>query len=224
MTLENYCSPPEAPVFYPTCDEFADPLEYVEKIRPIASRAGLCKIIPPKVSNAMGGAQRRSSASLKEWRPPFCVNVDEFRFTPRIQRINELEAGTRAKLRFYERLSKLFDSQGIKWKIPTVERESLDLARLHKVCFGRVLTCATIDFLFFICAVVGCQRGRWFRCVLLTEQMGARRSSNELSWCPNRPCSQTALRETTLGLRCLRDRHLWGTSRSIVGHEENIEL
>ena len=50
MTLENYSSPPEAPVFYPTCDEFADPLEYVEKIRPIASRAGLCKIIPPKVS------------------------------------------------------------------------------------------------------------------------------------------------------------------------------
>lgn len=49
MTFENYCLPPEAPVFYPTCDEFADPLEYIEKIRPIASRAGLCKIIPPKV-------------------------------------------------------------------------------------------------------------------------------------------------------------------------------
>ncbi len=50
MTFENYSSPPEAPVFYPTCDEFADPLEYIEKIRPIASRAGLCKIIPPKVN------------------------------------------------------------------------------------------------------------------------------------------------------------------------------
>jgi histone demethylase JARID1 len=50
MTFENYSSPSEAPVFYPTCDEFADPLEYIEKIRPIASRAGLCKIIPPKVN------------------------------------------------------------------------------------------------------------------------------------------------------------------------------
>ncbi|CAF1364311.1 unnamed protein product [Adineta steineri] len=116
MTFENYCSPPEAPVFYPTCDEFADPLEYIEKIRPIASRAGLCKIIPPK-----------------EWQPPFCVNVDEFRFTPRIQRINELEAGTRAKIKFYERLTKLYDSQGVKLKIPTVEKEILDLARLHKI-------------------------------------------------------------------------------------------
>ncbi|CAF0761691.1 unnamed protein product [Adineta ricciae] len=116
MTFESYCSPPEAPVFYPTCDEFADPLEYVEKIRPIASRAGLCKIIPPK-----------------EWQPPFCVNVDEFRFTPRIQRINELEAGTRTKIKFYERLTKLFESQGNKLKIPTVEKESLDLAKLHKI-------------------------------------------------------------------------------------------
>jgi hypothetical protein len=50
MTFDNYSSPPEAPIFYPTCDEFADPLEYIEKIRPIASRAGLCKIIPPKVN------------------------------------------------------------------------------------------------------------------------------------------------------------------------------
>ncbi|CAM4747121.1 unnamed protein product [Rotaria magnacalcarata] len=116
MNTENYISPPEAPVFYPTCDEFIDPLEYIEKIRPIASRAGLCKIIPPK-----------------EWQPPFCINVDEFRFTPRIQRINELEAGTRAKIKFYERLTKLFESQGLKLKIPTVEKESLDLAKLHKI-------------------------------------------------------------------------------------------
>lgn len=69
----------------------------------------------------------------QEWQPPFCVNVDEFRFTPRIQRINELEASTRAKIKFYERLTKLFDSQGMKLKIPTVEREILDLAKLHKV-------------------------------------------------------------------------------------------
>ena len=62
--------------------------------------------------------------------------MDKFRFTPRIQRINELEAGTRAKLKFYERLTKLFESQGTKLKIPTVEKELLDLAKLHKVrCF-----------------------------------------------------------------------------------------
>ncbi len=60
--------------------------------------------------------------------------MDEFRFTPRIQRINELEAGTRTKIKFYERLTKLFDSQGFKLKVPTVEKEILDLAKLHRVC------------------------------------------------------------------------------------------
>jgi len=135
MNFENYCSPPDAPVFYPTCDEFADPLEYIEKIRPIASRSGLCKIIPPKVNyNLHVFVFLLTFGNIQEWQPPFCVNVDEFRFTPRIQRINELEAGTRAKIKFYERLTKLFDSQGVKLKIPTVEKEILDLAKLHKVC------------------------------------------------------------------------------------------
>ena len=135
MTLESYCSPPDAPVFYPTCDEFADPLEYIEKIRPIASRAGICKIIPPKVSEFTRPCVPNVVVVVvfKEWQPPFCVDVDKFRFTPRIQRINELEAGTRAKLKFYERLTKLFESQGTKLKIPTVEKELLDLAKLHKV-------------------------------------------------------------------------------------------
>ena len=84
----------------------------------------------------------------KEWQPPFCVNVDEFRFTPRIQRINELEAGTRVKIKFYERLTKLFESQGLKLKIPTVEKEILDLAKLHKVC-NILLTQKTEKFFCF---------------------------------------------------------------------------
>ncbi|CAF1627861.1 unnamed protein product, partial [Rotaria sp. Silwood1] len=69
-----------------------------------------------------------------EWQPLFYINVDEFRFIPRIQRINELEAGTRAKIKLYERLTKLFESQGLNIKIPTVEKETLDLAKLHNPC------------------------------------------------------------------------------------------
>jgi len=39
---------PEGPVFYPTIEEFqGNPLHYVEKIRPIAERYGICKIVPP---------------------------------------------------------------------------------------------------------------------------------------------------------------------------------
>jgi hypothetical protein len=40
---------PWAPTFYPTIEEMqGNPLHYVEKIRPIAQRYGICKIVPPK--------------------------------------------------------------------------------------------------------------------------------------------------------------------------------
>ena len=40
---------PWAPVFYPTVEEMeGNPLHYVEKIRPIAEKYGICKVVPPK--------------------------------------------------------------------------------------------------------------------------------------------------------------------------------
>ena len=37
------------PTFYPTIQEMeGSPLEYIEKIRPIAQKYGICKIKPPK--------------------------------------------------------------------------------------------------------------------------------------------------------------------------------
>lgn len=43
--------PPKiCPVFNPTSQEWRDPLEYIAKIKPIGEKAGICKIIPPKVS------------------------------------------------------------------------------------------------------------------------------------------------------------------------------
>ncbi|XP_014218776.1 protein Jumonji isoform X2 [Copidosoma floridanum] len=37
----------EAPVFHPSAKEFKDPLEYIDKIRPIAEKFGICKVVPP---------------------------------------------------------------------------------------------------------------------------------------------------------------------------------
>uniref|UniRef100_T1IT35 [histone H3]-trimethyl-L-lysine(4) demethylase n=1 Tax=Strigamia maritima TaxID=126957 RepID=T1IT35_STRMM len=134
----QFISPPEAPVFEPTEEEFQDPLAYIAKIRPIAEKSGICKIKPPP-----------------DWQPPFAVDVDNFKFTPRIQRLNELEAKTRIKLNFLDQIAKFWELQGRRkqlpincvnsqtprkystqgsgLRIPNVERKALDLFTLHKL-------------------------------------------------------------------------------------------
>ncbi|KAI5645926.1 ARID/BRIGHT DNA binding domain-containing protein [Phthorimaea operculella] len=112
----TFTVPPEAPVFEPTPEEFLDPLAYISKIRPIAEKSGICKIKPPA-----------------HWQPPFAVDVDRLRFTPRIQRLNELEAITRVKLNFLDQIIKFWELQGSVLKIPTVERKPLDLYALHRI-------------------------------------------------------------------------------------------
>ncbi|KAG7166548.1 Lysine-specific demethylase 5C-like [Homarus americanus] len=68
----------------------------------------------------------------KDWQPPFAVDVDNFKFTPRIQRLNELEAHTRIKLNFLDQIAKFWELQGSSLKIPVVERKALDLYSLHR--------------------------------------------------------------------------------------------
>lgn len=50
---------PEAPVYHPTIEEFAQPMEYIEKIAQEAKNFGICKIVPP-----LG------------WRPPFALDTE----------------------------------------------------------------------------------------------------------------------------------------------------
>uniref|UniRef100_A0A8C3IVQ9 JmjN domain-containing protein n=1 Tax=Chrysemys picta bellii TaxID=8478 RepID=A0A8C3IVQ9_CHRPI len=69
-----FVPPPECPVFEPSWEEFSDPLGFIGRIRGLAEKTGICKIRPPK-----------------DWQPPFACEVQSFRFTPRVQRLNELE-------------------------------------------------------------------------------------------------------------------------------------
>ena len=64
----------QCPVYYPTEEEFRNPLEYIGRIRPEAEQYGICKIHPPA-----------------SWKPPFMVDKDNFSFDTRIQSVNELQ-------------------------------------------------------------------------------------------------------------------------------------
>ena len=54
--LVDFIPPPEAPVFEPTWEEFQEPLVYIAKIKPIAEKAGICKIRPPPVREMLTDA------------------------------------------------------------------------------------------------------------------------------------------------------------------------
>uniref|UniRef100_A0A3B5M4E4 [histone H3]-trimethyl-L-lysine(4) demethylase n=1 Tax=Xiphophorus couchianus TaxID=32473 RepID=A0A3B5M4E4_9TELE len=112
----GFIPPPECPVFEPSWEEFQDPLGYIAKIRPIAEKSGICKIRPPP-----------------DWQPPFSVELENFHFTPRIQRLNELEAETRVKLNYLDRIARFWEIQGSSLKIPHIERRILDLYSLSKI-------------------------------------------------------------------------------------------
>ncbi|KAM9828965.1 lysine-specific demethylase 5C isoform X1 [Syngnathus typhle] len=116
MEGDEFVAPPECPVFEPSWEEFKDPLGYIAKIRPIAEKSGICKIRPPP-----------------DWQPPFSVELDTFRFTPRIQRLNELEAETRVKLNYLDRIARFWEIQASSLKIPHIERRILDLFGLSRV-------------------------------------------------------------------------------------------
>lgn len=108
--------PPEAPVFEPTVEEFLDPLAYINKIRPVAEKTGICKVKPPP-----------------EWHPPFAVDVDHFKFTPRIQKLNELDANTRVKLYFLDRLATYWNYSGVQIRIPAIDDKTVDMYSLYKL-------------------------------------------------------------------------------------------
>ncbi|XP_024987920.1 lysine-specific demethylase JMJ706-like [Cynara cardunculus var. scolymus] len=62
----------ECPVYHPAIEDFEDPLEYLQKIAPEASKYGVCKIVPPLTSGAPTGVV------MKKEKPGF-------RFTPKVQ-------------------------------------------------------------------------------------------------------------------------------------------
>ena len=125
----------DCPEFFPTVEEFKDPMSYIKSISPQASAYGICKIIPPD-----------------DWRMPFVTDTEvclllsfflnsssrlisnqNFRFKTRLQRLNSIEASSRAKLNFLEQLYRFHKQQGNpRVFVPTINHKPIDLWLLRK--------------------------------------------------------------------------------------------
>ena len=106
-----------APVYYPTSEEFQDPMAYIEKIRPEAELFGLCKIVPPK-----------------SWSPYFALDTTRFRFKTRVQRLNSMEAGTRVVINFVDSLMKFHAQRGRPMNhVPIVAGKPINMYLLKKL-------------------------------------------------------------------------------------------
>ncbi|KAK8945397.1 Lysine-specific demethylase REF6 [Platanthera guangdongensis] len=79
---------PECPVFCPTKEEFEDPLIYLQKVAPIASKYGICKIISPICASVPAGM-----VLMKE--------QGGFKFTTRVQPLRLSEWSADDKVTFF---------------------------------------------------------------------------------------------------------------------------
>ncbi|KHN38951.1 Lysine-specific demethylase REF6 [Glycine soja] len=79
---------PECPVYSPTKEEFEDPLIYLQKIAPEASKYGICKIISPLSASVPAGV-----VLMKE--------KAGFKFTTRVQPLRLAEWDTEDKVTFF---------------------------------------------------------------------------------------------------------------------------
>ncbi|PBL02905.1 hypothetical protein ARMGADRAFT_955558 [Armillaria gallica] len=106
----------DCPEYFPTAEEFKDPMAYVNSIADEAKAFGICKIVPPE-----------------GWKMPFVTNTETFRFKTRLQRLNSIEAASRAKINFLEQLYRFHKQQGnARVVIPTINHKPLDLWLLKK--------------------------------------------------------------------------------------------
>lgn len=104
----------EAPIFRPTEAEFNDPIEYIEKITPIASPYGICRIIPPD--------------NFK----PECRISDEMRFNAYNQYVHKMLHRWGPSAKEFSAIKKYLATQSIVFqRPPLIAGIEIDLPRLY---------------------------------------------------------------------------------------------
>ena len=127
----------DCPTYYPTMEEFKDPLGYIRSISDHAKNYGICKIVPPESWNMPFTTDTEVSSSATfsrrtRWFMSF-LDPQTFRFKTRLQCLNSIEASSRAKVNFLEQLYRFHKQQGNpRVSVPTINNKSLDLWLLRK--------------------------------------------------------------------------------------------
>ncbi|KAJ6643275.1 Protein Jumonji [Pseudolycoriella hygida] len=104
----------EAPIFRPTDKEFADPMEFIERITPVAARFGICRIIPP--------------SSFK----PECKVSDDMRFTAYNLYVHKMLHRWGPSAKEYSAIKKYLATQSITLtQPPWIGGMEVDLPRLY---------------------------------------------------------------------------------------------
>ena len=119
----------DCPTYYPSPEEFKDPLGFVRSITAEAKQYGLAKIVPPI------GWKMPFVTDTEVCHPTTCrrtkitnTTFQTFRFKTRIQRLNSMEASSRAKINFLEALYRFHKQRGrTQIAVPTINHQPIDL-------------------------------------------------------------------------------------------------
>lgn len=104
----------EAPIFRPSEEEFQDPIEYIERITPLAERFGICRIIPPDTFK------------------PECRVSDEMRFTAYNQYVHKMLHRWGPSSKEFSAIKKYLATQSINFqRPPLIAGLEVDLPRLY---------------------------------------------------------------------------------------------
>ncbi|VAH05679.1 unnamed protein product [Triticum turgidum subsp. durum] len=137
---------PECPVYCPTKEEFEDPIAYIQKISPVASKYGICKIVAPVSASVPAGV-----VLMKE--------QPGFKFMTRVQPLRLAEwaeddtvtffmSGRKYTFRDYERMAnKVFSKK--------YSSASCLPARYVEEEFWREISSGKMDFVEYACDVDG---------------------------------------------------------------------
>lgn len=109
----------EAPVFYPTAEEFANPTMLLDRIQPLVEPYGICRIVPPKAWNR------------EVWKTQ--INPATFSFNTKSQSVHYLQRRNGAYTQFMVKLQYFWTNvaRSPLEKLPEIDGTPVDLYALH---------------------------------------------------------------------------------------------